>query len=95
MVDPLIWTTDPALQIPPHHFLQKGWTCHINADELRNGHHPGGSTSNSDPKSTHASDASMPNAYSSLGADDTDARMTVASRDGDQPRNRFSDLTGA
>ena len=38
----------------------------------------------------------MPNAYSSRGADDTTRRrMTVASRDGDQPRNRFSDLTGA
>jgi hypothetical protein len=39
--------------------------------DYRNGYRPGGSTANSDPKSTHASDASTPNATQNIdGVDD-------------------------
>ena len=45
------------------HFLQKGWTCRINADELPEWIPPWWIDQHQRPQSTHASDACMPNAY--------------------------------
>jgi Domain of unknown function (DUF222) len=46
------------------HFLQKGWTCRINADGCQSGYRHAGSTPNNDPNSTRESDACIPNGNS-------------------------------
>jgi hypothetical protein len=61
---------DPALQIPPHPFPEKGWTCRINGDELPEWIPPWWIDATNDLKSTYASDASTPNANQIVGDDD-------------------------
>jgi hypothetical protein len=54
------------------HFLQKGWSCRINADGLPEWIPPAGSIITNARRSTHASDASTPNANWTAAADGED-----------------------